>query len=158
GEDRRRAEDERLLSVQRGGERRPDRDLGLAEPDVAADEPVHRPRRLEVLLHGLDRLLLIVRLPVRKRRFEALEPVPADVEREAGCLLPPRVERQEHSRELADGGARPALEVLPGLASELRERGSLRVRTDVARDLRQLLVRDVEAVFSPEGEEEVVAG
>ena len=43
GEDRRRAEDERLLPVQRGRERRPHRDLRLAEADVAADEPVHRP-------------------------------------------------------------------------------------------------------------------
>ena len=55
GEDRRRAEDERLLAVHGRSERGPDRDLGLAEADVAADEPVHRPRRLQILLDGFDR-------------------------------------------------------------------------------------------------------
>ena len=75
GEDRGRAEDERLLPVQRGGEGGAHRDLRLAEADVAADEPVHRPRRLEVLLHRLDRLQLVVGLAVRERRLEPLEPV-----------------------------------------------------------------------------------
>jgi hypothetical protein len=50
GEDRRRDEHERLLAVDGDRERRAHRDLGLAEADVAADEPVHRARRLEVLL------------------------------------------------------------------------------------------------------------
>ena len=67
GEDRRRAEHERLLAVQRDRERRAHRHLGLAEADVAADEPIHRPRRLEVLLHRLDRLQLILGLAVRER-------------------------------------------------------------------------------------------
>ena len=35
--------------------------------------------------------------------------------------------------------------------------GRPRVRADVARDLRDLLVRDVEPVLAPEGEEQVVA-
>ena len=55
GEDRRRAENEGLLSVQGGRERRSHRDLRLAETDVAADEAVHRPWRLEILLDGFDR-------------------------------------------------------------------------------------------------------
>ena len=42
-ENRRRAEDERLLLVHGGSERRPDGDLRLSEADVAADEPIHRP-------------------------------------------------------------------------------------------------------------------
>ena len=55
-ENRRRAEDERLSVVHGGSERRPDRDLRLPEADVAADEPIHRPWRLEILLHRLDGL------------------------------------------------------------------------------------------------------
>ena len=66
GEHRRRHEHQRLLAVERGGEGRADRDLGLAEADVAADEPVHRPRRLEVLLDRLDRRALVLRLAVRE--------------------------------------------------------------------------------------------
>ena len=55
GEDRRRREHERLAAVRDRDERGAHGDLGLAEADVAADEPVHRPRRLEILLDGLDR-------------------------------------------------------------------------------------------------------
>src|SRR5213075_2251783 len=49
------------------------------------------------------------------------------------------------------------LQQLPRLAAELRERGRLRVGADVARDLAELLVRDVEAVLAAEREQEVVA-
>ena len=59
-EDRRRHEHQHLLAVQRDGERGAQRDLGLAEPDVAADEAVHRARRLEILLDGLDRRALVL--------------------------------------------------------------------------------------------------
>ena len=70
GEDRGRAEEERLLPVERRREGGPHGNLRLAEADVAADEPVHRPRRLQVLLHGLDRLQLVVGLAMRKDAFE----------------------------------------------------------------------------------------
>ena len=66
GEDRRRAEDERLLPVHGDRERGAHADLGLAEADVAADEPVHRVRRLEILLDRLDRTRLVLGLPVGK--------------------------------------------------------------------------------------------
>ncbi len=156
-EDRRRAEDERLAVVERDGERRANRDLGLAEADVAADEPVHRPSGLEVLLHRLDRLLLILGLAIRERALEPLQPVVREVEREARGLPALRVEGEQLARELPYRCARAALEVLPRLPAELRERGRLRVGADVARDLRDLLVRDVQAVLAAEGEEEVVA-
>ena len=84
GEDRGRAEDERLPAVQRHGERCAHGDLGLAEADVAADEPIHRPPRLEILLHRLDRLELILGLAIRERALEPLEPVVREVERLAG--------------------------------------------------------------------------
>jgi hypothetical protein len=53
--------------------------------------------------------------------------------------------------------ARPALDGVPGLAAELRQRGACPSAPDVARDLPDLLVRDVEAVVALEAEEEVVA-
>ena len=83
GENGRRDEHQRLLAVERGGKRGADGDLRLAEADVAADEAVHRARGLEVLLHGLDRRALVRRLPVRERRFEALEPLLGEVVGEA---------------------------------------------------------------------------
>ena len=148
GEDRRRAEHEGLLPVQSGRERRAHCDLRLAEADVAADEPVHRPRRLEILLDGFDRPHLVVGLPIGEGRLQALEPVLAQVERDPGSLLAAGVEREELPGKLADGRPRPALQVLPGLAAELRQRGGARVRADVAADLGKLLVRDVQAVLA----------
>src|SRR3546814_21119376 len=44
----------------RGDEGGAERDLGLAEPDVAADEPVHRAARRHVGEHVADRAVLIV--------------------------------------------------------------------------------------------------
>jgi hypothetical protein len=157
GEDRGRAQDERLAVVQRHGERRTHCDLGLAEPDVPAHEPIHRPPCLEILLHRLDRLELILGLAIRERAFEALEPVVREVERLPGRASPSRVQREELARQLAYRLARAALEVLPRLPAELGQRGRLRVGADVAGDLRDLLVRDVQAIVATEGEEEVVA-
>ena len=112
---------------------------------------------LEVLLDRLDRLQLVVGLAVRERALEPLEPVVREVERLPRRLAALGVEREELAGELPHRRARAALEVLPGLAAELRERRRLRVGADVARDLRDLLVRDVEPVLALEGEEEVVA-
>ena len=100
-EDRRGRQHERLPPVERDRERRPHGDLRLAEPDVAADEPVHGPRGLEILLHGLDRLELIRRLAERERRLEPLEPVVREVEGNAGGVLALRVQRQQLPGQLA---------------------------------------------------------
>ena len=70
-----RDEHQHLASVEGDRERGAQRDLGLAEADVAADEPVHRARRLEVLLHCLDRRALVVRLAVGEAGLQPLEPV-----------------------------------------------------------------------------------
>ena len=157
GEHGRRDEHQGLLAVQRDGEGGADGDLRLAEPDVAADEPVHRPRCLEVFLDGLDRDPLVVRLLVREARLELLQVLVLEVVGDARRLLPLGIEPDELAGELADALARPALEQLPRLAAELRERRRAAVRADVARDLPELLVRDVEPVVPAEGEQEVVA-
>ena len=148
GEDRRRREEQHLPAVHGDGERGAHRDLRLAEADVAADEPVHRPRRLEVLLHGLDRRLLVGRLAVGEARLELRQPLAREVERDALACLALRVELDQVAGELADGLPRARLERLPRLAAELRERGRRGVGADVARDLAELLVRDVEAILA----------
>jgi hypothetical protein len=155
-EDRRRAQNERLTPVESDRERGTDRDFRLPEADVAADEPVHRPVGLEVLLDGLDRLKLVVGLAVRERTLETLEPVAREVERLPLRLPALRVEREQLASELPHGRPRAALEVLPCLPAELRQRRRARISPDVARDLADLLVRDIEPVLSPEREEEVV--
>ncbi len=157
GEDGRRREHQRLLAVDRDRERCANRDLGLAEADVAADEPVHRVRRLEVLLDGLDRALLILRLAVRELGLEPLEPLVVERVRGAGRLLPLCVEADQVARELVHAFARARLEPVPRLAAELRQRRRFRVGTDVARDLADLLVRHVQPVVAAKREEEIVA-
>ena len=157
GEDRRRDEHQHLLAADRDRERRPERDLGLAVADVAADEPVHRPRRLEVLLDRLDRARLVLGLAVRELGLEPLDPLLVDVVGDPGPRLPLGVELEQLARHLAEVLAGAGLQVVPGLAAELRERRRVRVGADVARDLADLLVRDEDAVLAAEAEQEVVA-
>ncbi len=157
GEHGRRDEHQHLLAVDRDRECRAQRDLGLAEPDVAADEPVHRPRRLEIFLDRLDRRPLILGLAVREVLLEPFEPFVVDGVGEAGARLPLGVEVHEVARHLAQVLARAALQVVPRLAAELRQRRARRVGPDVAADLADLLVRDVDAVVAAEREQQVVA-
>ena len=130
---------------------------GLAEADVAADEAVHRPRHLEVLLDRLDRSRLVLGLAVRELGLEPFEPLVLEVVRDARRLLALRVEGDQLGGELPHGLAGAGPQVLPGLAAELRQRRRACVGADVLRDLAELLVRDIEAVVAPEREEEVVA-
>jgi len=78
-ENGRRHEHQRLLAVQCGRERCADRDLRFAEADVSTDQAVHGPRRLEILLDGLDRSGLVRGLTVRERRLEPVQPVLGEV-------------------------------------------------------------------------------
>src|SRR5207247_1513345 len=71
--------------------------------------------------------------------------------------LPARVEGDQLACELVRPGPRTRLDAVPGLPAELRERGRVPVGADVARNLPDLLVRDIEAVVALEPEEEVVA-
>ncbi len=153
----RRHEHQHLLAVDGDRERRANGDLGLAEADVAADEAVHRVRRLEVLHHRLDRGALILRLAVRELALEPLDPFVLDVEGHARLRLTLRVQLQQLARHLTQVLARACLQVVPRLAAELRERRRLRVRADVAADLADLLVRDVDTVVAAIGEQEVIA-
>ncbi len=67
GQQRGRADDRDLLARHRRDERRPQGHLGLAEADIAADQPVHRLARRQIVEHVGDRLQLVVGLRVGKR-------------------------------------------------------------------------------------------
>ena len=62
--------DRDLLAVHRRGEGGAQRHLGLAEADVAADQPVHRPAGGEIVEHGVDGGVLVVGLLVGKAGAE----------------------------------------------------------------------------------------
>ena len=54
-----RHQDGHLLVVIDGEERRPHRDLGFPETDIAAHQPVHCHRLTHIAQHGIDSLFLI---------------------------------------------------------------------------------------------------
>ncbi len=69
-EQRGRAEHRHLLAVGDGDEGGAQRDLGLAEADVAADQPVHWPAAFEVLQGGIDRTQLVLGFLIGKAGAE----------------------------------------------------------------------------------------
>ena len=79
GQHGRRHEHRHLLAVLDRLERGPHRHLGLAVADVAAQQPVHRPRLLHVLLDLFGRRDLVVRRLVRELGLEL--PLPLGVRR-----------------------------------------------------------------------------
>ncbi len=69
-EQRRRHHDGDLLAVERDRKRRAQRHLGLAEADVAADQPVHRPAAFEILQRGRDGAELVLGFLIGEARAE----------------------------------------------------------------------------------------
>ena len=156
-EQRRRRQHEHLPPGDRGQERRAHRDLGLAEADVAADQPVHRLLAGEILVDLVDRAQLILGLGVRERALEPLQPALLILVGGARARLAHGVQAQQLAGELVHRGPGARAQRVPGLAAELRERRRPRVGADVARELRQLVVRDEEPVLALELEVDVVA-
>jgi hypothetical protein len=68
GEQSRRHHDRDLLAVHGGGEGGAQRHFGLAEADIAADEPVHRPAGGQVRHHRGNGRLLVVGFVIGKAR------------------------------------------------------------------------------------------
>ena len=156
-EQRRRRQHEHLPTRDRDQERRAHRDLGLAEADVAADQPVHRLLAREILQHLVDRAALILGLGVGERPLEPLEPALLVLVRRPRAGLAHGVQAQQLARELVHGRPCARAQRVPGLAAELRERGRAAVGADVARELGQLVVRDEQPVLALELEVDVVA-
>ena len=108
-EQRRRCEHGDLLAVLDRLERGTDRDLGLAEADVAAQQPVHRVGELHVALDVVDRRALVGRLDVRERLLHLGLPRRVLRERVALGVDPLLVQHHEFLRDLADRRAHLAL-------------------------------------------------
>ena len=144
GEQRRRRQDRDLLAAVDRDEGGAQRDLGLAEADVAADQPVHRLRRHHVLDHGVDRGVLVGRLLEAEARGEGLVVVRLEAEREALARGAARVEVQQLGGGVAHllGGLAPGL--VPLARAEPVQRRLLGADAGVARDQVQLRDRHVE--------------
>ena len=135
-EHRRRAQHRDLAPAHRHAERRAQRDLGLAEADVAADQAIHRVLALEVAHHVVDRLALIGGLFVREAGLElGVDAVLVRI-RAALARGARRVQLQELVGELPDRSAHTRLGPREGLTAEPVELGR---RAFLARQLLDLV-------------------
>src|SRR5690606_23114683 len=125
---------------------RAERDLGLAEADVAADDAVHRLVALQVVEHLLDRRELVVGLLERKLEREALVALVVELVANAAARGAFRVEVQQLGRDVARLLRGLALGLRPLIRAEAVQRRMLRVRARVARDEMQVVHGHVELV------------
>ena len=134
-----------------------ERDLGLAVPDVAGDEAIHRAAGLHVTLGVLDCLELVRRLLEPEGRLELTLPRRIRGERVAIGHRALRVEAQQSLGHLAQGGAHRLLHALPGRAAEPVEPRGAGVAAEVFRDQLETLDRQVEPIALGVLEQEKVA-
>ena len=114
-----------LLAVLDGFERGAHSHLGLAEPDVAAHQAVHRVAPLHVGLHLVDRHLLVGRLGEREGVFHLVLPRGVVAKGVALGVHPALVQHDEFLGDLAHGAAHPRLGLGEIGAAEAVEAGGL---------------------------------
>ena len=102
-----------LFAVRRYLERRTHGYLGLAESHIAADEPVHRHRALQVAFDLRGRFRLVGRVLVEERRLQLVLHVPVGRVGKAFLLLARGVETDQVARNLLDFVLRALFEPLP---------------------------------------------
>ena len=142
----RRREEGHLLPVHHRLERRAHRHLGLAVADIAAQQAVHRRRRLHVGLDVADRGELVGRQVVRERVLELLLPVGVGAERVPDHRLARGIELQQLLGHVAHRLLDARLGPFPRRAAEAIDRRPGRAR--VLLDEIQPLNRDEELVFA----------
>ena len=143
GQQRGRHHHRHLLAAHHRGEGGAQRHLGLAEADVAADQPVHRPAGGEVLERRVDRDLLVVGFLVGEARGEFVRR--AGLHHELRRLAQFALGRDLDQRvgDFADAVLQPRLSVLPAGAAEPIELDA-GVLGAVARQKLDVLDRQVE--------------
>ena len=130
-------------------------DLGLAEADVSADEPVHRHGLFHVGFHVIDRLQLVRGLRIEEGLLELGLPGCVGRERVAGSGPAAPVQLDELLCYLPDRGAHPSLLAGPLRPAHPVERR--RFAAGVGRDGVDLLGGQVEPVAAAVLEQQVVA-
>ena len=144
-EERRRADDRDLHAGHGGDEGGTQRDLRLAEADVADDQPVHRLAGGEIGQRFLDRAVLIVGFLIRETIDEAGVAAAVGL---GDLALAKRAQGRcgdQLTRDLADALLHLRLAALPRLAAEPVEAGAFLAGAVAAEHL-EVLDRDVELV------------
>ena len=122
-----------LLAVLYGLERRPHGHLGLADPHVPADEPVHRDGRFHVRLDVDDRLQLVGRLFKGKGLLHLRLPRRVGAERVAGGGGPSLVKNDQLVGDFAHGSSHAGFCLLPLAAVQAGQRRRLTTRVRAKR-------------------------
>ncbi len=107
-----------LLAVHGGDEGGAQRHFRLAEADVAADEPIHRPARAEIVVDRGDGGKLVVGLLVGEAGAEFVVEPGADREPRRFAQLPLGGDFDQLSGDLADAVLHPRLARLPAGGAE----------------------------------------
>ena len=144
GQQRGRRQDRHLLAAVHGDERRAQRDLGLAEADVAAHQAVHRPRADHVLDHGVDGGALVGGFLEAEAGGEGLVVVRAEAVREAFARGAAGVQVQQLGGGVAHLLGGLAARLLPLAAAQPVQRRLFGADAGVAADQVQLRHRHVE--------------
>ena len=137
--------DRDLLAVHGGDEGGAQRHFGLAEADVAADEPVHRPAGGQIVVDGGNRRLLVVGLLVREAGAEFVVKPGADRKPRRLAQLPLGGDLDQFAGDFADAVFHPRLARLPRRRAEAIELGAGLLRA-VARQKLDVLDRQEQLV------------
>ena len=159
-EDGRGREDRDLPAAEHALEGGAQGDLGLAEADVAADEPVHRRGAFHVGLHVDDRARLVRRLAVRERTLELAHPGVFRVlgVGDAGLGRARGLHGQQLGGEVGGGLLGGFARFLPTAAAELGELGDGPADADVAREEMRLPHGEVQHRFQGELQADEILG
>ena len=130
--------------------RRPHRQFGLAVAHVAAQQTVHRARRLHVRLDLGGRAQLIRRLFERERLLEKCLFGIVLRERRTGLLHAHGLHLQHLERQIPHGVPRLVARLVPTAGIKSAERNPRIFRADVARDQMRLTHRDPEQLVVAE--------
>ena len=115
---RRRHHDGDLLAFERNRKRRAQCHLGLAEADVAADQPVHRPAAFEILQRGGDGAKLVLGLLIGEARAELVIDVRLHRHFRRFMQLPLGRDLDQFAGDLADAVLELGLARLPAAAAQ----------------------------------------
>ena len=118
GEQRGRHDHGHLLTGEHGQQARPERHLGLAEADIAADQPVHGAAARQIVEHGIDAGRLVLGLLIGEARREFVIDA---VGRGDDRRLPQLAQGSDLDQllgDVADALLQPGFARLPGDAAE----------------------------------------
>ena len=146
GQQRGRAQHGDLLAAGDGDEGGAQRDLGLAETDVAADQPVHRLARAHVGDHGIDRGHLVGCFLEAETVGEGFQVVLPEIELVALTRGALGIEMQQLGGGVANLLGGFLLRLFPLAAAELVQLHGLRIGAAVAADQMQLRHRHIKHI------------